>query len=190
MKNSTFQKTLFLFLFCAFFSSGKLFAQLPSLTVTITNSTNCSAPCDGTASVPTVAGATYVWNTSPVQTTATATGLCAGTYSVSATVSIYSTSGTGTVWCGTGVVDFTTASSLSLFPSPATESVSLDLSSTAYGNYSLNVITLLGEVIHAETISVNGNLNKSIDVTTLPSGVYFIELSNASKFYAGKFLKQ
>ena len=188
MQNSTLQKTVFLFLFCAFLSSGKLFAQLPSLTVTITNSTNCSAPCDGTASVPTVAGATYLW--SDGQTTATATGLCAGTYSVNATVSIYSTSGVGTVWCGTGVVDLTTASGLSLFPSPATESVSLDLSSTSYGDYSLSVITILGETIRTEKISVNGNLNKQIDVSALPGGVYFVELRNGNKFYAVKFLKQ
>lgn len=44
---------------------------------------NCSN-CNGTATITSVTGAagpyTYSWNTVPVQTTATATGLCAGTY--------------------------------------------------------------------------------------------------------------
>jgi len=50
----------------------------------------CSA-CNGTASVTSVSGGiapyTYQWNTVPVQTTVTATGLCAGTYSVIVTSS-------------------------------------------------------------------------------------------------------
>jgi hypothetical protein len=192
MKNSTSKKTMLLFLFFALFYVGKVSAQL-TLTVTITNATNCTSPnCNGSASVPTLAGATYAWNTNPVQTTPTATGLCPGTYSITATLAPYgSGSGSGTVGCGNnGVFDLTTASVLNLFPNPAVESVSLDLSSATYGNYSLSVITILGETIHTEKISVNGNLNKLIDISALSRGVYFIELRNEKNFYAGKLLKQ
>jgi len=190
MKKTTLQKTMLLFLFFAFFYAGTVSAQL-TLTVTITNATNCTAPCDGSAAANNVAGATYSWNTTPVQTTATATGLCPGTYSVTATYMTFTAGGSGTVGCGgNGVFDITTASSLSVFPNPATESVSLDLSSTMHGNYMLSMATIFGETVLAENVAINGNMNKLIDVSTLPRGVYFIELRNEKNFYAGKLLKQ
>ena len=55
------------------FVAGKLSAQI-TLTVTVTNPTNCTAPCNGTAAANNIPGASYAWNTTPVQTTATATG--------------------------------------------------------------------------------------------------------------------
>lgn len=57
------------------------------LTVSATsNDANCAGVCDGNASA-TVSGGTapfsYYWNSSPAQNTAAATGLCAGSYTVS-----------------------------------------------------------------------------------------------------------
>src|ERR1051326_3565966 len=54
-------------------------------TVNITNITNClcNGSCNGSITVSVSGGVgpfTYSWNTSPAQTNATATGLCAGTY--------------------------------------------------------------------------------------------------------------
>ncbi|MEO5642074.1 MAG: PKD domain-containing protein [Bacteroidia bacterium] len=71
-------------------------ACTPSSAITLTTSAtpaSCSA-CNGTATVNvTPAGSyTYSWNTVPVQTGPTATGLCAGTY----TVTVTSTCGTST----------------------------------------------------------------------------------------------
>ncbi len=59
--------------------------QITGLTATITNTTNisCNGLTDGQATASGVGGTspyTYAWNTSPVQNTATATGLGAGTY--------------------------------------------------------------------------------------------------------------
>jgi gliding motility-associated-like protein len=67
-----------------------------ALSATSTPAT-CSA-CNGTASVTvTPAGTyTYSWNTTPAQNTATATGLCAGTYICTVTSS-----------CGTGTISVT-----------------------------------------------------------------------------------
>jgi hypothetical protein len=50
--------------------------------------TTCKQACDGEATVTTnspFAPFTYSWNTNPVQTTATATGLCAGIYEITLT---------------------------------------------------------------------------------------------------------
>ncbi|MDP1744153.1 MAG: SprB repeat-containing protein, partial [Bacteroidota bacterium] len=64
--------------------------QPPVLTSVISNSTNliCDGDSNGSAMVTPSGGTgpyTYVWNTSPVQTTATAINLVAGTYSVTVT---------------------------------------------------------------------------------------------------------
>lgn len=70
-------------------SSSPLTVGAPSLTAVITvASPNCQGSCDGSASVVIAGGVfpyTYSWNTSPVQTTATAVGLCAGSYTVDVT---------------------------------------------------------------------------------------------------------
>ena len=55
------------------------------LTLTSTNNPATCSNCNGTATVSVTGGNapyTYSWNTVPAQTTATATGLCAGTYTV------------------------------------------------------------------------------------------------------------
>jgi gliding motility-associated-like protein len=58
---------------------------LLTATISGTTPTTCNALCDGTATAIGAggtmgAGYSYSWNTVPAQTTATATGLCAGTY--------------------------------------------------------------------------------------------------------------
>lgn len=59
----------------------------------VTNA-SCENQCDGSATANALYGTgpyTYSWNTSPVQATATATGLCPGTYTVTITDSTGST---------------------------------------------------------------------------------------------------
>jgi len=62
----------------------------PLVLSTTTSGTDptCNGGCDGNAAVSVSGGTspyTYSWNTTPVQTNATATGLCAGTYTVTVT---------------------------------------------------------------------------------------------------------
>ncbi len=54
---------------------------------TTTSQTNSNGTCNGTATITLYGSSpsTYTWGTSPVQTTVTATNLCAGTYPVSVT---------------------------------------------------------------------------------------------------------
>lgn len=77
-------KTLLLIVFCfaAFISKAQLTATGFSASAT------CFGACDGTASVSASGGTpmyTYLWSTTPVQTTATATALCVGSYTVTVT---------------------------------------------------------------------------------------------------------
>ncbi|MBA3970620.1 MAG: gliding motility-associated C-terminal domain-containing protein, partial [Bacteroidetes bacterium] len=68
-------------------SSSATVTQPTALTAAVTASaaTTCNAVCNGTATAAgnggtPGAGYTYSWNTSPIQNTASATALCAGTY--------------------------------------------------------------------------------------------------------------
>lgn len=77
--------------------------------------TSCAGICDGTATATVGAGGvgpfTYLWNTVPAQTTQTAVGLCAGTYTVSVT------DATGCVATGTvTVTNGTTAANATINP--------------------------------------------------------------------------
>jgi gliding motility-associated-like protein len=61
---------------------------LLTASVTASAPATCNAACDGTATAAAAGGTsgyTYSWNTVPVQNTATATGLCAGTYTCTVT---------------------------------------------------------------------------------------------------------
>lgn len=61
---------------------------VPTVTITITSSASglsCNGACDGTATANASGGTlpyTYTWSSVPIQTTATATNLCAGTYTI------------------------------------------------------------------------------------------------------------
>ncbi len=73
-------------------TSSTSVAEPTVLTASVTASTptTCNALCDGTATAAGAGGTigpgySYSWNTSPVQTTPTATGLCAGTYTCTIT---------------------------------------------------------------------------------------------------------
>ena len=68
-------------------SSTVTVGNTPGMTaaLTATSPTLCNASCDGSATVSASGGFSpyqYSWNTSPVQTTATASNLCAGNYMV------------------------------------------------------------------------------------------------------------
>ena len=72
-----------------FNSDSITFTNPPLLTVSaVSVNETCSGSCDGTGTASGVGGTgalSYSWNTVPVQNTATATGLCSGTYTVTVT---------------------------------------------------------------------------------------------------------
>lgn len=69
--------------------------SVPPVTASsVVTSTSCQSQCDGSVTVTAQFGYppySYLWNTSPVQTSATATALCAGTYTVVVTDSLLNT---------------------------------------------------------------------------------------------------
>jgi len=82
-----------------------------NLSAVMVGSPICNNQCTGTASVSVSGGTppyTYLWNTIPMQTTSTATGLCAGT---------------NTVTVSDGIGSATTTVTITTLPSPAAPSI-------------------------------------------------------------------
>lgn len=138
--------------------------------------------CDGQTFVVATGGETpysYQWNDPQNQTTATASNLCAGTYtcvitdqngcSVTVTSTIFSnTTSVEEVFAGT---DF------SVFPNPATESVTLRCeNSLELGVLDFRILSVSGEVVQTQPVDFSNGNQVTIPLTDLQSGVYFVEL--------------
>lgn len=123
---------------------------------------------------------TYQWNDPQNQTTATATNLCAGTYSCVITdqsgcsFTIQTTVFSNT----TSVAELFAGTDFTLFPNPATESVTLR-SESAFdlGTVELRIFSVSGEVVKAQTADFSNGNQVTIPLSGLKNGVYFVELS-------------
>ncbi|MFY9308174.1 MAG: T9SS type A sorting domain-containing protein [Bacteroidia bacterium] len=128
----------------------------PPVAASVTSAdASCPGQCDGSATVTAKWGAapyTYSWNTSPAQTTAMATGLCPGTYTVTVTDSM-SVSTTQTVTIGMPDAVAITASGATLTATAG----------TSYQWY-MNDTLITGATAMTYTVSQNGNY--TVAVTT------------------------
>ncbi|MBL4577423.1 MAG: T9SS type A sorting domain-containing protein [Flavobacteriales bacterium] len=73
---------------CSSTSSITIGPGVPISASTVSNNTSCSGSCDGSATATGIGGTSpynFTWNTSPIQNAGTATGLCAGSYTVTVT---------------------------------------------------------------------------------------------------------
>jgi len=83
LKKRTMLKTAMLLYLGCFLMPAELKAQL--VITSTTTDVSCNGGCDGSATATVIGGVPpyyYQWNTVPVQTTATATGLCSGIYTI------------------------------------------------------------------------------------------------------------
>lgn len=173
--------------------AGKVYAQLPTLTITTTPATNCSSPCNGTAFADAqgLPGVTYAWNTTPTQTTATATGLCPGVYTCTVSLSPFgSTSGTGTVTCATAVNEISVDDNISLFPNPAHSFVNVQSGYELNQSVNIIVTNILGATVYQESITVSGYLNRKIDVFALPAGIYDVQIVTGKRISRKQFVRE
>ena len=129
--------------------------NLPSLTA-IADQTNasCAASCDGTAAAMVYWGTppySYSWNTSPVQTTQSISGLCAGIYSVSITDSLNLTV--------TLNVNVANEPSTELYITAIQNIISIDSVSGAHYQWFLNDTIITNANSSEYYVTQNGNYN-------------------------------
>ncbi|MEI7662429.1 MAG: T9SS type A sorting domain-containing protein [Bacteroidota bacterium] len=73
-----------------------------------------------------------------------------------------------------------------VFPNPAKDRITIDLPVEETGQL-LEVVDAFGKVTMTRTLTVQ---KTQLDISSLPSGVYFVRLSGEKSVQVGKFLKQ
>lgn len=190
-------KKLLFFAITFLLAGGSVNAQI-LISVSSTPATSCSDPCNGAATVTNSIGGTppysYYWNTSPVQQTQTATGMCPGTYRVdiydSSTPIRAGGSATVTVNCVAGSNDIEMEKQTTVFPNPAQNEVSVQINVFLQGEVELIIRDVLGVLVKKEVIKANGYLLRQINISTLPAGIYNIEILNETKSIRKRLIKQ
>lgn len=155
---------------------------------------------DGTCNGQTFAVATggeapylYQWNDPQNQTTATASNLCAGTYTCvitdqngcSVTVQAIIQSET------TSLNELFAESTVSFFPNPASENLTIQLESAkSLEMIELRILSVSGEVVKAQQVDFSGTNQVMISLNELQNGVYLVELEKDGVFIRKMIVKR
>ena len=89
-----------------------------------------------------------------------------------------------------GVEELTTSSEISLFPNPATSTLTLEIKDNINNNQPSNIIItdVLGETVFKQSAPINNQ--STINITQLSKGIYFLEVQTVKGITRKKFVKQ
>lgn len=91
----------------------------------------------------------------------------------------------------TKVEDVLNGETLKVFPNPAGETLNVQVDIKASTQLNVSVTSLLGKQIISETLQFNeGTQTMTIQVNQLPSGVYFLNLSDGESILSRKIMKK
>ncbi|HXC04728.1 MAG TPA: T9SS type A sorting domain-containing protein, partial [Bacteroidia bacterium] len=134
---------------------------------------------------------TYSWSSVPVQTTATASQLSPGTYTVCVT------DVNGCTVCDSVVIDNSTGievyagtlSRMTLYPNPTSGTLNLQIQSAESQELEMRVSNLLGQVLYSEKLPVTiGTQLKSYDFSSFPKGMYILQVLTPNESAAQRFI--
>lgn len=77
---------------------------------------------------------------------------------------------------------------LRVYPSPATDNITVQTGKTTSSFSTLQIVNLLGEVVFSESEVMQENL--TIDISTCNPGIYFLILQNEGNTFSRKFVKK
>ncbi len=168
-------------------TAGTTIVEPTALVLTTTNDT--TNICDGTVSV-TPTGGTFGYNYSWApggEIIDTPTSLCPGTYTVQVTDANGCTATATAIVQSSVSVNEMSSASFSTYPNPASESLVVK---GEFNNVTITLTDVLGQQIMIVAENVNGSISKTINISALPAGVYYLQLKNNSGITTKKFIKQ
>jgi uncharacterized repeat protein (TIGR03803 family) len=114
------------------------------------------------------------------------------TYTVTGTASDgCSASATFTVNAVVGIENITSGNSISLYPNPVMNVMNLTFTtSTASTDAVVNVIDMLGNKMAENHTTITNGKNLRMDISTLPQGVYFVQVVTNNGTQVVRFIKQ
>jgi len=90
----------------------------------------------------------------------------------------------------TSIQQIASASVLKVYPNPAKDNITLDLSSFAGEDLSITAVNMLGERIYSESVNGNASNNKSINTSHWPDGLYTIVVEDQQGRYTQRVVEQ
>ena len=148
--------------------------------------------CDGTATATATGGTgayTYIWNDSLAQTTATATGLCIGLYTVLVTDSNGCLASTiVTIVDFTGVQEINNHLTYNIYPNPTSGNVSIELTFEDIANVDVSVYNAIGKQIYYEQLFKITHIKHELDLGNQPVGMYYVHLKSAEQIIVNKII--
>ncbi|MDD5569956.1 MAG: T9SS type A sorting domain-containing protein [Bacteroidales bacterium] len=151
---------------------------------------SCFGCSDGSATVFVSGGTqpyTYLWSTTPAQTTETISGLSEGAYSVTITdASACQTVKYVGIDVFVGVSDNTGKNEFLAYPNPTNDKLYVEFENKNNSLIKLQITNLIGKIIYSET-SGSGT-NRIIDLSKQPNGMYLLKLQTDDKIYYRKIL--
>jgi len=79
--------------------------------------------------------------------------------------------------------------SMSVFPNPAKNKVSVVIRSSEHSAYELSISNLLGNILISDQVQfANGKSVSDIDVSSLPNGVYFVKIQKETSVFMSKLI--
>ena len=175
---------------CSASSTLQTIAEPAVLTATgTTTPESTTGAADGTATVLPIGGTApynYVWDDANSQTTATATGLIAGNY----TVSIFDANGCAfsvdlEVDLSNGIKNVDLAGFM-VYPNPTTKNLTVSFDINGSKEMNVKFFNTIGKEILSEAVFVNGTYSKTFNVSDFAAGIYFLEISSEN----GKTIKK
>ena len=149
--------------------------QPSAITVTTTGKPTTPAQKNGTATANASGGNPsykYLWNTTPAQTTAIATGLDKATYIVTVTDANLCTA-TATVSVGsTATNEVWQKYKFEIYPNPASEWLNIKFENIENIPTSVSIIDMNGKIIQEQVLDNN---SKSINISAIPQGIYLLK---------------
>jgi hypothetical protein len=79
---------------------------------------------------------------------------------------------------------------ISIFPNPVKENLNISLKAIELQNLKICIINALGTTVYEEILNgINGELNKSLDMTKFPEGLYFVTIRSNNNLYTTKVVR-
>ncbi len=157
----------------------------PAGMVANTSSTPAGGQPNGTATVGVIGGNppyTYLWDDPLHQSTATATGLSAGTYHVTVTDADTCTkTATATVGSNVGINRTLSDIPFSIYPNPAQTMIRIKTGIEASANFELHIFDALGREVLYQSFDHQTEPVISINISNLDSGIYMVKLQTNAK---------
>jgi hypothetical protein len=142
---------------------------------------------NGTATVAAVGGtgaSTYLWNTNPPQTTATATGLAAGYVVVTVTNGSCQLIDTIFVPNPAGLGEMS-GMNLSVYPNPAGDELYVHVGGNVPSNAFIQIMDMSGRLMMVQDVLAN-----KINTSSLGNGLYIIKINTENGTCMSKVLIQ